>query len=233
MDIAEKHLAQQEAKRLEERISSFKENFRIGTLLNNSGIRKLRGVSPPTLFTVIFMLPFEGYDFYRGIVTNPSLGFKKDAACDFLKNPGHNRRKFLLSLSSSVVRFFDYLTDEKRVKVLIFDDSAYDRCRSEAVELLARIHDHNSGRSLKGFRMLTLGRSDGVNFLPPDFALLSSAEAAERVQGITKKPDKRTCGYKRRIEAMTKSHYETIRDAARSRDVNYPDETARKKGCGL
>ena len=53
--------------------------------------------------------------------------------------------------------------------------------------------------------MLTLGRSDGVNFLPMDFKLLSSAKAAERVQGITKKPDKRTCGYKRRIEAMTKS----------------------------
>ena len=100
MDITEKHRAQQEAKRLENRISSFKENFKIGTLLNNSGIRKLRGVSPLTLFTVIFMLPFEGYDFYRGIVTNPSLGFKKDAAYDFLKNPGHKRRKFLLSLLS-------------------------------------------------------------------------------------------------------------------------------------
>ena len=98
MDITEKHRAQQEAKRLENRISSFKENFRIGTLLNNSGIRKLRGVPPLTLFTVVFMLPFEGVDFFRGIVTNPSLGFKKDAAYDFLKNPRHNWRKLLLSL---------------------------------------------------------------------------------------------------------------------------------------
>ncbi|MCI5224762.1 MAG: IS4 family transposase, partial [Candidatus Electrothrix sp. AR4] len=205
MDITEKHQAQQEAKRLENRISSFKENFKVGTLLNNSGIRKLRGVSPLTLFTVIFMLPFEGVDFYRGIVTNPSLGFKKDAAYDFIKNPRHNWRKFMLSLSTAVARFFDYLTDEKRVRVLIFDDSTYDRSRSKAVELLAWIHDHNQGRSLKGFRMLTLGWSDGVNFLPLDFALLSSAKADKRVQGITKKLDKRTCGYKRRIEAMTKS----------------------------
>jgi len=205
MDITEKHRTQQEAKRLENRISSFKENFRIGTLLNNSGIRKLRGVPPLTLFTVIFMLPFEGVDFFRGIVTNPSLGFKKDAAYDFLKNPRHNWRKFMLSLSVAVARFFDYLTDEKRVKVLIFDDSTYDRCRSKAVELLAWIHDHNSGRSLKGFKMLTLGWSDGVNFLPLDFVLCSSAKADKRVQGITKELDKRTCGYKRRIEAMTKS----------------------------
>jgi hypothetical protein len=205
MDITEKHRAQQEAKRLENRISSFKENFKIGTLLNSSGIRKIRGVSPLALFTVIFLLPFEGYDFYRGIVTNSSLSFKKDAAYDFLKNPRHNWRKFLSSLSFSVARFFDYLTDEKRIKVLIFDDSTYDRCRSKAVELLAWIHDHNRGCSLKGFRLLTLGRSDGVNFLPLDFALLSSAKADKRVQGITKKLDKRTCGYKRRVEAMTKS----------------------------
>ena len=152
MDITEKHRAQQEAKRLENRISSFKENFKIGTLLNSSGIRKIRGVSPSALFTVIFLLPFEGYDFYRGIATDSSLSFKKDAAYDFLKNPRHNWRKFLSSLSLSVARFFDYLTDEKRIKVLIFDDSTYDGCRSKAVELLAWIHDHNRGCSLKGFR---------------------------------------------------------------------------------
>lgn len=205
MDITEKHRRQQEAKRLENRISSFKENFRIGTLLNSSGIRKLRGVSPLRLFTVIFSLPFEGVSFSRGIVRNHSLGFKKDAAYDFLKNPRHNWRKFLLSLSASVARFFGFLTDEGRVRVLVIDDSTYDRCRSKVVELLAWVRDHNSNRSLKGFRMLTLGWSDGVSFLPLDFVLLSSAEAAKRVQGITKELDKRTCGYRRRIEAMTKS----------------------------
>ncbi len=97
------------------------------------------------------------------------------------------------------------LTDEKRERVLIFDDSTYDRSRSKVVELLSWIYDHNSGRSLKGFKLLTLGWSDGVSFLPLDFVLCSSARADKRVQGINKELDKRTCGYKRRLEAITKS----------------------------
>jgi len=205
MNLTKPYQEQQEAKRLQNRISYFMGNFKVGTLLNNSGIRKLRGVPPLTLFTVIFMLPFEGVNFSRGIVMNSGLGFKKDAAYDFLRNPRHNWRKFMLALATTVVRFFDLLTDEKREKVLIFDDSTYDRSRSKMVELLAWIYDHNSGRNLKGFKLLTLGWSDGVNFLPLDFVLCSSAKADKRIQDIKKTLDKRTCGYKRRVEAVTKS----------------------------
>src|SRR5512137_2666341 len=51
-----------------------------------------------------------------------------------------------------------------------------------------------------------VGWCDGVTFLPLDFVLRSSANAANRIQGILKKNlDKRTCGYKRRQEAMIKS----------------------------
>jgi len=60
-------------------------DFKVGTLLHGNGIRKLRGVSPLTLFTVIFSLPFNGVNFSRGFVSNPNLGFKKDAAYDYVK----------------------------------------------------------------------------------------------------------------------------------------------------
>ncbi|MFH2122366.1 MAG: transposase [Pseudomonadota bacterium] len=212
MDYTQQYLDQQEAKQLQNRISTFIKDFKIGTLLHGNGIRKLRGVSPLTLFTVIFSLPFKGVNFAQGIVGNPDLGFKKDAAYDFLKNPSHNWRKFMLNLAAIVVRFFDILTSEEREKVLIFDDSTYDRSRSRMVELLAWIYDHNSGRNLKGFRLLTLGWSDGNSFLPLDFVLCSSTKSDKRLQGITKELDKRSCGYKRRIEALTKSteHLETM-----------------------
>ena len=111
----------------------------------------------------------------------------------------------MLALTVQVANFFSLLTNEAREKVLIFDDSTYDRSRSKAVELLAWIFDHNSHRNLKGFKMLTLGWSDGFSFLPLDFVLCSSAKAEKRVQGIKKVLDKRTCGYRRRIEATTKS----------------------------
>jgi len=205
MDNTKQYRDQQEAKQLQNRISSFMKDFKVGTLLHGNGIRKLRGVSPLTLFTVIFSLPFEGVNFSQGIVRNPNLGFKKDAAYDFLKNPKHNWRKFMLALVAIVVRFFDALTSEEREKVLIFDDSTYDRSRSKVVELLAWIYDHNSGRNLKGFKLFTLGWSDGNSFLPLDFVLCSSTKEDKRLQGITKELDKRSGGYKRRVEAIIKS----------------------------
>lgn len=205
MNITKQYQEQQEANRLQSKISSFIGEFKIGTLLNKSGIRKLRGVSPLTLFSVIFMLPFEGNNFYRGIVTKTGLSFKKNAAYELLKNPRHNWRKFMLSLVVQVSNFFTLLTSEEREKVLIFDDSTYDRSRSKVVELLAWIFDHNSGTSLRGFKMLTLGWSDEASFLPLDFVLCSATKAEKRIQGIKKSLDKRTCGYKRRLEAIAKS----------------------------
>ena len=68
MDITKQYREQQEAKQLQSKISAFIGDFRIGTLLNKSGIRKLRGVSPLKLFEVIFMLSFEGVRFSQGIV---------------------------------------------------------------------------------------------------------------------------------------------------------------------
>jgi len=212
MNTTKQYRDQQEAKQLHNRITFFMKDFKVGTLLHRNGIRKMRGVSPLTLFIAIFSLPFEGVTFSQGIVNNASLAFKKDAAYDFLKNPKHNWRKFMLALVVTVVRFIDALTNEDREKVLIFDDSTYDRSRSKVVELLAWIYDHNSGRSLKGFKLLTLGWSDGNSFLPLDFVLCSSARKSKRVQGIKKELDKRSSGYKRRLEAMTKSteHLETM-----------------------
>ena len=54
MDITKQYREQQEAKQLQNRISSFMKDFKVGTVLHGNGIGKLRGVSPLTLFTVIF-----------------------------------------------------------------------------------------------------------------------------------------------------------------------------------
>ena len=182
MDLTKELEEQQEAKHLQNRILTFMGSFKIGTALNFSGIKKIRGASPLALFTAIFLLPFEGNNFFRGIVKNETLSFKKDAAYNLLKNPRHNWRKFMLLLVVKAVAFINRLTDDNREKVLIFDDSTYDRSRSKAVELLAWIFDHNSGQRLKGFKLLTLGWSDGTSFLPLDFILCSSAKANKRLR---------------------------------------------------
>ena len=206
MDTIQEFENKQEAERLQSKITSFFNDFKIGSILNVSGILKLRGISPIQVLMSIFILPFENNNFYRGIVTNDRLNFQKDVAYDLLKNPCHNWRKLHLKLAIKAACFFDLLTSEKREKALIIDDSTYDRSRSKKVELLARIFDHNTKTYFNGFKLLTLGWSDGFSFLPLDFVMRSSAKALKRLQEITKKKlDKRTCGYKRRAEAMLKT----------------------------
>ena len=205
MDTTSQFEIQQQTIGLQSAIKTFFDNFSVGNLMNRCGIKKLKGVSPLAIFEAIFLLAFQGHNFYRGIVLNEQLGFQKDAAYELLENPRYNWRRFLLRLAAKIITVLDLLTSKKREKVLVIDDSDYDRARSKTVELLAKIFDHNSGKYLRGFKLLTLGWGDGATFLPLDFVLRSSANVANRIQGITKSLDKRTCGYKRRQEAMSKT----------------------------
>ncbi|OPY57353.1 MAG: hypothetical protein A4E55_01750 [Pelotomaculum sp. PtaU1.Bin035] len=97
------------------------------------------------------------------------------------------------------------MNHHNRKNVLILDDSLYSRNRSKAVELLARVHDHVEHKYVRGFRMPTLGWSDGNTFLPIAFSLLSSENQRNRLCGIDPRIDKRTIGYKRRMESIKKS----------------------------
>ena len=85
-----------------------------------------------------------------------------------MKNSIHiNWIRFTTLLSASVIEnAIKPLTSEDRRDVFIVDDSIYERNRSKKVELLARVFDHARHRYIRGFRMLTLGWSDGVSFLP-------------------------------------------------------------------
>jgi len=197
--------SQEKTERITDRIGIFFETFPIGTFLNRSGICKVRGTSPLVMVKSIFGLPFYGMNFFRGIVQNTELQFLKDAAYYLLKGSKYNWRKLLLLLSVKISNDISSLTDENREKVIIIDDSPYDRSRSKMVELLAKVFDHCTKRYLKGFRLLTVAWSDGASLVPLDFALLSSVEKKNRYQEITKDIDKRSCGYRRRQEAITRS----------------------------
>ena len=172
------------------RIDEFMAQFKIGTLLNSAGIRKMRGLSPLLILRTIFELAFFGRNIYTGVHNRPTAEIGKDAVYRFLSFPRHNWRRLLGLLAQAVIKgFLQPLTDERREEVLILDDTTYDRSRSREVELLARVHDHSSNRYLKGFRMLTLGWSDGASFVPVDHAVLSSTKQKNRIQEITKSTD--------------------------------------------
>jgi len=192
---------------VENRINSFFHNQNLGQLLRQSNIKKEKGICLDTLFQFMLALVFTGKNLYRLLDSPDSpAGISKDTAYRLLNLVTANWRRFLLLLSTRViVQKLLPLTDETTTKVLIADDTLYSRDRSKRVELLARVHDHNTGRYMRGFRMLTLGWSDGNSFVPMMLSMLSSAKEDNRLAPMRADIDKRTNGYKRRQESMRKS----------------------------
>ena len=173
--------------------------------LRQAGIKRNLGFACSYIFQIIFCLLFQHRNWFRlqeserKNVNYPS----KDAIYRFLNCPNFAWQRFLSSFSSHVIEKVIPLKEQKQTRVLIVDDSAYERNRSKKVELLARCRDHNNNAYYKGFRMLTLGWSDGHTFIPTDFAMLSSQTAC--LNGINEDIDKRSLGYKRRLDALKKA----------------------------
>lgn len=142
--------------------------------LRAAGFKKKYGLDYFSLFQLVFALLFHQKNWFRLLESDKAESFPgKDAVYRFLNQMTYNRRRFLTALSSFVVNQMSPLTSLKRVKVFIFDDSMFDRNRSKKVELLARFKDHATGAFYKGFRMLTMGWSDGHSFVPLDLSLIA------------------------------------------------------------
>lgn len=203
--ISTDHDLQGTDQQISNRIDSFFQHFKIGTLAHGCGISKTKGVSPTILLSCIFSLPFLSLNLYRCFATKRDNDFAKDAAYDFLRSSRFSWRRFLLRLSAKICLVFQGLTSDDRETVLILDDSTVHRPRAIKVELLARVFDHTTSRFLKGFRLFSLCWSDGASLVPLDFALLSSPNEKNRIQGVTKQVDRRSCGAKRRQEAICKA----------------------------
>lgn len=186
--------------------------LKINSLLRNCNIRKSNGISVNQIFQMLILLTFQGKNLFRLLQSPKGLDLpSKDTYYRFLNHYTYAWRRFLTSLALHVISVFSSLTSERRVKVFIIDDSLFSRARSKKVELLARVFDHTTRKMVKGFNMLTLGWSDGFSFIPLDFTMLSSANEKNRLENVNQEIDKRTHGYKRRVEA-TKSKPECVSD---------------------
>lgn len=177
--------------------------LQFGELLRKANIKKSCGISAFEVFRFLLLLVFQGKNLFRFLNSKRKFeAVSKNTYYRFLNEPSYNWRKFLLLLSAKVIAIFSGLTNEKRVKTLVLDDSVVSRNRSSNVELLAKVYDHVEHKFKKGFTMLTLGWSDGYTFIPVAFNMLSSANKCNRYQEISEEIDHRTNGYKVRQESI-------------------------------
>jgi len=187
-------------------INKFFKDFRIGALLKQSNFFKESGVPCLQVLKYLFRLIFTGKSLFIALDSEDKPEFSKNVVYRLLNSVRYNWHKFLLLLASTVIKDkIEPLTSDERVNVFIVDDSLYERPRSKEVELLARVKDHTDGRYKRGFRMLTLGWSDGNTFCPLSFTHLSSQDRKNRYCEQVEDLDKRTVGYRNRTNATRKS----------------------------
>lgn len=160
-----------------------------------------KGYSPAVVFTFFFSLVFKGKTLNQVLSGREADQFMKKDTVYHLMNDSHNNwRSFLLRFSASVIEKIHRLTDPStHLRTLILDDSTFYRDRSKEVPGLARLFDHALKQGYKGYRMLTLGFSDGHSFIPIDFGLLSGKNQVNQKMAVS---DQRTNGAKRFKEAQ-------------------------------
>ena len=197
--------ANQNDKQISKSIEKFFKRFHISSALKASNAYKKNGIPVIEVFQYLFLLIFSNRSMYMSLITGRNTpGFAKDTVYRFMKMLQINWIRFTTLLASRIIRdAIVPLDSEDRANVLIIDDSMFERNRSKKVELLAKAYDHANHRYRFGFRMLTLGWSDGSSFLPVNSILLSSENKKNRVNEAVK-VDKRTAGYKRRLLSIQK-----------------------------
>ena len=139
-----------------------------------------------SIFLVAFLGAFLNRSFYQQKKDNPdSIPFEQDTFYRFLNSSNINWRRFTLLLGKSIIdKAVAPLTDASRRNVLIIDDSLFSRGRSKKVELLAKVFDYVSHTYVNGFRMLTLGWSDGNTLASEPLSVILYGEKQSLPAGL-------------------------------------------------
>lgn len=186
-------------------ISKFICDFKVGSLLKKCGCKKEKGIPFMKLFTYILCNVFRDRSMYMQKKTGSfQEDFSKNAYYRFLRSARSNWLRFTTLLSGKIINeHLRGLTSTDRADCFVVDDSLYERMGCKHTELASRVFDHVSMKFKKGFRMMTLGWTDGCSFIPINFSLLASSKE-ENILGVVKKYDRRSLAGKRRIMAQSK-----------------------------
>ena len=185
-------------------ISSFFRTFKIGNLLRKCNAQKEKGVPVLDIFKYMLCNVFSDRSMYMQQKTGSFMeSFSKNAVYRFQNSIKTNWLKFTTLLSRQVADTIKPLTCEDRINAFVVDDTLFERTSCKSTELGSRVFDHVSMKFRKGFRLMTVGWTDGNTFLPVNSSLLASSKESNRL-GPESSYDGRSLAAKRRKLAVTK-----------------------------
>lgn len=213
----------QNDKQISKSIRRFFTRFHVSSALKSSNAYKKKGTPVIEIFQYLFVLIFSNRSMYMNLLTGRNIpSFAKDTVYRFIRMMQINWIRFTSILASRIIQgAIVPLDDKDRINVLIIDDSMFERNRSKKVELLAKVFDHAKHAYRFGFRMLTLGWSDGSTFIPVNSVLLSSENEKNRINEAVEL-DKRTIGYKLRQLSMSKGTHAMLELLRTAKSVKIP-----------
>ena len=172
----------QDGKNLFNAISSFFSTFGIGNLLRKCNAQKEKGIPVIDIFKYKLCNVFSNRSMYMQHKTGSfKETFSKNTFYRFLNNSKTNWMRFTTILSKKVADTVEPLTNEDRINAFVVDDSLFERTSCKKTELGSRIFDHTSMKYRKGYRLMTLGWTDGNTFLPVNSSLLASSKASNLI----------------------------------------------------
>ena len=207
INIAEKTCAEQSSIKS---VVNFWKKYKEGSALKHSGAYKQKGIPALTIIKYLIALVYTGKSMYEDLRSPTPLaqGFSKDAVYRFLNQMHVSWQAFQLNIASRVVTDINKLTAESRRSAFVVDDTIFSVPYGKRTELVSKIYDHAAkiGSKYKwGFRMLTLGWTDGASFIPLTFRHLASSDETKQRCGSIPDLDKRSRAYRIRKEAISKA----------------------------
>lgn len=194
----------QDGQELFNAISSFFRTFRVGALLRKCNAQKEKGIPVLDIFKYKLCNVFTRRSMYMQQKTGSFReSFSKNTFYRFLNNPKINWLRFTSLLSKKAAEVIEPLTSEERVNAFVVDDSLFERTSCKKTELGSRVFDHTTMRYRKGYRLMTLGWTDGNTFLPVNSSLLASSKKRNLI-GPVVQYDGRSLAAKRRKLAQMK-----------------------------
>ena len=158
-------------------ITSFFTRFGVGKLLRKCNAQKEKGVPALQIFKYKLCNVFSDRSMYMQQKTGSyKESFSKNTFYRFLNGKKTNWLRFTTLLSKAVADTIVPLTDTSRVNAFVVDDSLFERTSCRKTELGSRVFDHTTMRYTKGYRLMTLGWTDGNTFLPVNGCLLASSK---------------------------------------------------------
>ena len=176
----------------------------MGNLLRKCNAQKEKGVPVLQIFKYKLCNVFADRSMYMQQKTGSYREvFSKNTFYRFLNSRRTNWLRFTTLLSREVSKTIEPLTGEDRINAFVVDDSLFERTSCKKTELGSRMFDHASMRYTKGYRLMTLGWTDGNTFLPINSSLLASSKASNLI-GPQEYYDGRSLAARRRNLAQTK-----------------------------